>query len=203
MSSVLSSAARRYAAEFLGTFMLTFAVLVSASGGLSSVTPIIAGFTLMMIVYLLGGISGAHVNPAITLAQLSIRGITLADAVPYIAAQLLGAVAALALGWSTIPELVQPPFEDALLPAGSEALGAFFLSFAVASAASGRLPAGVNGIAVGGSLLLGIIFATIGSIGVLNPAVSIALRLFSLTYLAAPIVGAILGAWAHRLIVGK
>lgn len=185
----------------MGTFMLTSAVLVASSGGLASITAIIAGFTLMLVVYLFGGLSGAHVNPAVTLGQLSIGGITLADAVPYIAAQLLGAVLAFGLGWSSIETLAAPVFTDAVMPAIFESLGAFFLSFAVSSAASGRISAGISGFAVGGSLLFGVILASVGSLGVLNPAVAVALRLFSATYLLAPIVGGVAGAWAHKALM--
>src|SRR3954451_2345408 len=87
-----------YIAEFVGTLILVLAItgFVSASSftsldllGLG----VVHGLALMGIVYTIGSISGAHVNPAVTLALLAIRKITGRDAACYIGAQALGALA--------------------------------------------------------------------------------------------------------------
>src|SRR4051794_32362294 len=86
-----------YIAEFVGTLVLVLAItgFVSASSfasldllGLG----VVHGLALMGIVYTIGSISGAHVNPAVTLALLAIRKITGRDAAFYIGAQALGGV---------------------------------------------------------------------------------------------------------------
>ena len=62
--------------ELLGTFLLAFLVHLSIGAHFPVPTPIIAGLTLGLIVYMLGGISGAHVNPAVTIALASIGKIS-------------------------------------------------------------------------------------------------------------------------------
>src|ERR1700719_3870036 len=75
-------AARKYATEFIGAFFLTFAVGVAALSG-SVFVPLAAGATLMVMIYAGGHISGAHYNPAVTLAALVRRRIDLGDAGAY------------------------------------------------------------------------------------------------------------------------
>ena len=89
-----------YVAEFVGTFILVTFICGLASvwstreGGLSPADlGILYGFLLMAIILGIGRISGAHVNPAVTIAMWSIKNISPRDALGYIAAQLLGVVA--------------------------------------------------------------------------------------------------------------
>src|SRR3954454_8284475 len=85
-----------YAAEFVGTLVLVLAIsgYVSASSRALEIFPlaIVHGLALMGIVYTIGSISGAHVNPAVTLALLAIKKITGRDAGFYIGAQALGGI---------------------------------------------------------------------------------------------------------------
>src|SRR5262245_46176317 len=87
-----------YLAEFVGTLVLVLAItgFVSASVFATRLDllglAIVHGLALMGIVYTIGSISGAHVNPAVTLALVSIRKITGRDAGFYILAQFLGAI---------------------------------------------------------------------------------------------------------------
>ena len=99
-------AARRYLAEFVGTFALVFiGTFVVAVGGErlggGAATVVIAAFghglILMAMVYALGAVSGAHVNPAVTIGVLAVRKISVPDAAGYIIFQLLGAVVAVLL----------------------------------------------------------------------------------------------------------
>ena len=96
---------RAVVAEFIGTFLLIFfgcgavhaAVLTGAQSGLWQVA-IVWGIAIMLAIYAVGAVSGAHINPAVTLAFTIWRGFPKAYVVPYIAAQLAGAfVAAAAL----------------------------------------------------------------------------------------------------------
>ena len=73
--------------EFLGTFLLMMSVLVTAN-------PIIIGLTLAFVLFLLAGISGGHVNPAVSLVILFKGAITVTEFLVYTIAQCAGAVAA-------------------------------------------------------------------------------------------------------------
>src|SRR3954467_12449557 len=85
----------KYIAEFIGTFFLVLTIGctgIGAGGGV--IAPLAIGAALMVMVFAGGHISGGHFNPAVTLGVL-IRGrLKSADAVPYIIAQVLAAVAA-------------------------------------------------------------------------------------------------------------
>ena len=84
----------QYAAECVGTLVLVLAItgFVSASSKALEIFPlaIVHGLALMGIVYTIGSISGAHVNPAVTLALLAIKKISGRDAGIYVACQLAG-----------------------------------------------------------------------------------------------------------------
>jgi aquaporin Z len=193
---------KKYIAELLGTFILTLAVISSLAGTFPVATPVIAGLALGLGVYTMGGISGAHFNPAITLGVLSIKKISLKDAGIYILAQLVGAALAMLLAQHCM-ELAQPDLAaaESMKVGGAEALGAFVFAFGVAAAVHGRISAGASGLAVGGSLLLGIALAAAGtSNGVLNPAVALGIGSFSFSYLLGPIVGAALAMLLYRFL---
>jgi MIP family channel proteins len=105
-ASAVSVSARRVAAEAIGTFFLVLigpgAAMVDAwSGGSLGTTGVALAFAFVVIamIYALGHLSGAHINPAVTLAFWSVRRFPAVEVIPYVAAQCGGAVAAsLALG---------------------------------------------------------------------------------------------------------
>ncbi|MBI2038190.1 MAG: aquaporin [Candidatus Magasanikbacteria bacterium] len=204
---------KKYLAEFIGTFALTFIVLRMAveGSGLSVFVALVASVTLGLFVYTIGSISGCHINPAITLGQLLIRKISFKNAGFYIIVQFLGALAAWYVsnlfGVSQYYSLhlpVRGMFElQAFL---AEMLGAFFFAFGIASVVYGKAKEQMSGFVVGGSLLFGAVVATLsGAIGILNPAVAAALlnTNISLTilYITAPIVGAVLGFQVYKFMV--
>lgn len=80
-----------YTSELLGTFFFVYVIL--ASGG----HPLIIGAALALVVYLIGGISGASVNPAVSLAMLIDGKLTVGEWVGYVIAELLGATGAVYL----------------------------------------------------------------------------------------------------------
>lgn len=90
-----------YAAEFLGTLMLVFViamvVIVNSGDGLGvtdfAVLGLVHAFVLMLLIHSLGGASGAHFNPAVTLALAMGRKIRIPDAGIYIVVQILGGIA--------------------------------------------------------------------------------------------------------------
>ncbi len=215
-----------YLAEFLGTLVLVLAItgLVSASAvtGLS-LTNLAAVhlLALMGIVYSIGSISGAHVNPAVTLSLLSIRKITGRDAGMYIVMQLLGGVAGALLakmfflGQGALVNYGTPGISDRYLQGGSvglaflaEAVGAFLLMWAVmGTAVNPTAPKGVAGVAIGGALALGELIFAPATGGSFNPARWFGPALASGTwtdawlYILAPIVGGLIAALAYRVIM--
>lgn len=190
---------KKYIAEFIGTFVLVLAVSCSLAGTFPVPTPVIAGLALGYGVYALGGISGAHFNPAITIGALCVRKIYLKDAILYLCAQIVGAAvaAALAKHMAAVPEL---PVVDNTMVIIGEILGTFVFAFGVAAAVHGKLSQGASGLAVGGSLLLGISMAAKASNGVLNPAVALGIGSVSVSYLIGPVIGAILAMVLYRFI---
>jgi glycerol uptake facilitator-like aquaporin len=195
---------KKYVCELLGAFSLTFAVWLSSAYVMPFPTPLVAALTLGLFVYLVGPISGAHLNPAVTLGIASIRKISPQDALLYIVAQFIGAGAAIAVGFALSGDTVSVAHDTLVMTGIAEAIGAFFLCFAVAAATLGKLQPDVTGVVVGGSLLLGIYMAMPFSNAILNPAVALGIGSFGVMYIIGPIVGAVAGAWAaYWLLAGK
>jgi len=219
-SSVVFSSAglRRLTAEAFGTFALVFAgtgaiVINDASGG--GVTHVgIAltfGLIVMAMIYALGDVSGAHLNPAVTVGFLFARRFDI-DWVPrYIASQCTGAVLA-----SLVLRLLFPEHETlgATLPAGSAAqsfvlefLLSFLLMFVIlqVSAASNRDRA-FAGIVIGGVIALEAMFAGPICGASMNPARSLGPALLSWhlsslwIYLIAPVLGAIASVYLSNYL---
>ena len=95
-------ALNRYAVELLGTFflMLTIGMVVIPPGEAGALAPVAIGVVLIALVYAGGHVSGAHYNPAVTLAVLIRKGIRGAEAAGYVVAQLAGAaIAVFAAAW--------------------------------------------------------------------------------------------------------
>lgn len=189
----------QYAAEAFGTFCLTLAVYTTLLADLPISTPVAAGLTLGILVYTIGKVSGAHVNPAITIAMASLKKISMVDAAFYIVAQILGAIAAMFFGAWIFGGSPEVAISNDLTVFAAEALGAGMLAFGVATAVRNN-DYGTSGMIVGGSLFLGIILAAGASSAVLNPAVAIGLGAASAAHIIAPIVGAIMAAWLNAFL---
>ncbi len=193
-----------YIAEALGTFALSLLVAVSLKAGFPVATPVLAALVLGLFVYSIGHISGAHVNPAVTVGLWSIGKIKPKETVLYIIAQFVGAgialyVAKYSMGQNPVLNL-GGGWQFML----AEALGAFFFTFGIASVVYGKTPAVASGVVVGGSLLLGIaVSAFFGTNGVLNPAVALAIGSFSYLYILGPIIGSIAGMNAYKFLSEK
>ena len=191
-------------AEFIGTFSLAFAVLASINGVLGTfiATPVVAGFTLFLAVLTIGGISGAHINPGITLGLLSINKVDPTKAVAYIVAQVAGALSAFGIMGALVEGdvLTASAGEADATIFIAEALGMAIFGFGVAAAVHNGYKGVEAAAVVGGSLLLGIMFASVAANGVLNPAVAIAIDSVNAVYLLAPVVGSVVGMWTYRFI---
>jgi aquaporin Z len=201
---------KRLLAEFLGTFGLVFAgtgaiVVDRASHG--AVThvgvAITFGLVVLAMVYTFGDVSGAHLNPAVSLGFAAARRFAWRDLPGYVLAQIAGAFAASALLKLSFPA---DPDLGSTLPAGAatqsfifETALSFLLMLVILSVSSGAKEKGVTaGIAIGAIIGLEAMFAGPVSGASMNPARSLAPAVMSghveflWLYILAPIVGAVL-----------
>ncbi len=191
-------------AEFLGTAILTAVVLaVSKSNvGIPYFVSLLAGLTIAAGTLVFGAASGAHFNPAITIGLWSVRQIKALPAIVAVAAQLLGGVVAYLL-YSylvnhTMPNMVNH-YDSRVLVA--EAVGAFVFSLGWAAAVYHKLDGGKSAFLVGAALTVGIIVASVGSAGLLNPAVALGMRSWVWsTYVLGPVLGAVIGFNLYALL---
>lgn len=194
------------AAEFVGTFFLTLVVLVSINNPDFPVpTPILAALTLCVFVYTIGKVSGTHINPAVTIGQAVIQKIDIPTAIAYIVSQFVGAGVALLI----VSLMLGKQFEavevgeSGFMVGLAEMLGTLLFTFGISAVVHDQTPKGFQGLVVGLSLLLGISLAAIGANGILNPAVAMGIKSFSLAYVWGPVLGSILGFAGYRMLLGN
>lgn len=194
---------KKYIAEGFGTFALALVVVLSVGGIFPVSTPILAALTLGLFVYSMGHISGTHINPAVTIGLWSLKKISNKDTLSYIIAQFVGGYIAIfvaGLFVNVLPIVSSPSF----MVLGAEALGSMFFAFGIASVVYGKTPNDASGVVVGGSLLIGVAIAGLaGSIGVLNPAVALALGVFNWAYIVGPIFGSIVGMNIYKQLYSE
>ncbi len=183
-------------AEFLGTFTLTAGVLaIVARTDFAFFPAITAGLIVAIAVITLGSVSGAHLNPAVTVGLWTQRRIKTVEAIGFIAAQLLGAIAALRLlEWfqRADSQAVQLTNVDGRVIV-AEAIGTLIFGIGIAAALERGLEGIEKAVAIGSSLTIGIIVASLGSAGILNPAVAFGLNSVSFSYIAGPVLGSVAG----------
>ncbi len=200
---------RKLAAEMLGTFFLVFAgtgAIIDndmSHGAISQVgIALTFGLVVLSLIYALGDVSGAHLNPAVTIGFVVARGFSLRSAVGYIAAQFFGAILASGCLRFLFPEHATL---GATIPAGSEAqsfvfefLLTFFLIFVILSVSTGAKEKGLMaGVAIGAVIALEAMFAGPICGASMNPARSLGPALVSghfeslWVYLVAPTLGAL------------
>ncbi len=205
-------------AEAIGTFALVFAgtgavmIDTTTDGAVTHVgVAITFGLIIFVMISAVGHISGAHFNPAVTLAFASARHFPLRRVLPYLIAQVGGATVASALLRGMFGNVAHL---GTTLPRGSDAQSlvlegvlTFFLMFVITLVATDtRAVTRAAAFAIGGTVGLEAMFAGPISGASMNPARSLAPALISGTgaslwvYLVGPILGAIAGAWAYRLI---
>jgi len=211
--------ARLLAAEFVGTFALVFAgcgaIMVDAkTGALGHVGVAISfGLVIMVMVYAVGHISGAHFNPAVTVAFALSRHFPRRRLLGYWTAQLLGALAAAAILRGSLGNVADV---GATLPSGSqgqsflwELMMTFFLMFVIMAVATDTRAVGeAAAIAIGGAVALDALFggpitgASMNPARTLGPAIVASEWTDTWIYLVAPVTGALAGAMVYALIRG-
>jgi aquaporin Z len=211
---------RALAAEAFGTFVLVFAgtgavVVNDVTGGVITHVGVAFTFGLVVLamVYAVGDVSGAHLNPAVTVGFVVARRFPAGRAARYVVAQCAGAVAA-----SGLLQLMFPthPTLGATLPAGSagqaaamEVVLTLILMVVVLGVSTGAKEKGVMaGVAVGAVVALEALFGGPVSGASMNPARSLGPAVVSgrwesfWVYLTAPVVGALAGVVVSAVVHG-
>lgn len=209
---------KKYVAEAIGTYTLVFAgtgaVVVDgvADGALGLVgIAMVFSLVIMAMIYSIGDISGAHINPAVSIAACVRGGFPVAEVVPYLVAQCAGALAASASLKLLFPEVASL---GATLPSGTigqslafEMILTFFLLFVVFGVtAPGKAEALLAGLAIGGTVGFEVFLGGPISGASMNPARSIGPAVMGgqmqhlWVYLVGPIAGAVLAALVTRYL---
>ena len=223
-AQALPSAWRAAFAEALGTFALVFAgtgavVVEAQTGALGHVgVALTFGLVVMAAIYAVGEVSGAHINPAVTVAFWASGRFPGARVAPYALAQLAGALAASTLVWALFPgapTLGQTaPTGIALQSLGLEAVLTFLLMLVILGVAVGAKEVGLlAGVAIGGTVAFEAMMGGPVSGASMNPARSLGPALVGAVtgtgdlrplwiYLAGPTLGALLAVPAYRAVYG-
>lgn len=193
---------RKYITEFIGTFFLVLTIGLTGN-------PLAIGAVLMVMIYAGGHISGAHYNPAVTLAVL-IRGrVNSNDALAYIGSQVAGAVlAAIIVG--IFKELPSDSLQelDIIKALIAEILGTFALAYVVLNVATAKVNSGNSyfGLAIGFTVLAMAFCFGDYSGGAFNPAVAIGASVMKIfawkniwVYMVGCFVGAVLAAVVFKM----
>lgn len=219
---------RKYVAEFIGTFVLVFfacgtACVVGCSSNFGTgylLTALAFGLVIVAMAYSIGNISGCHINPAVSIAMLVSRKMTILDFVGYIVAQFAGATAGAAalmgilgvesgLGANALYQ------EDIVMTLVIEAILTFVFVLAILGVTSKPEYSSVAGVVIGLTLtlvhILGIAFTGTS----VNPARSFGPALFlglfnenseALTtiwvFIVGPLVGGVLAALVYMFLAG-
>lgn len=199
--------------ELFGTYFLVLII------GLSSGNPIAVGFGLMVLVYCGAHISGAHYNPAVTLAMLLQKEISPLDSIKYFLSQTLGStLAALSICLMNTNMQVQPVLGDSIYPIFfSEIIFTFLLVFVILNVATHPNLKGNSfyGLAIGLTVMAGIFSVGPISSAVFNPAVSLGPSIIDIVtgngishyflwyYIVFPLIGSILAVLSFKFLLSN
>lgn len=212
---------QKYLAEFIGTFALVFcgtgAIIINqeTAGAITHVgIAITFGLIVAAMIFTFGDISGAHLNPAVTIGFWVAKFFPTKEIIPYVVSQISGAFFA-----SVILKFLFPLNHSlgSTLPSGSEMQSfvleiilTFILMLVIINVAKGSKEQGMfAGIAIGGVVLLEALFAGPISGASMNPARSLAPAVISghcehlWMYLIAPIIGALFAVLISKILRNK
>lgn len=207
----------RYLTELIGTFFLVFTIALTVTQGVAE-APLAIGAVLMVMVYMGGHISGAHYNPAVTVAVWLRGAFPRSQILPYVAAQLVGAalasfVAAHLTGQSLVPAPGTGVSAGTALIA--EVLFTFALVLVILNVATSRHTQGNSyyGLAIGFTVMGGAYAVGGISEAVFNPAVGTGPIVIGLLaggsaahlwlYWVGPLLGGLLAVLAFRIQEGE
>ncbi len=166
----------KYAAEFIGTFFLVLTIgCTGIAAGPGAIPPLAIGAMLMVMVYAGGHVSGAHYNPAVTVAVFLRGRCAASDVLPYWIAQLAGALAAAFILRSFTVEDPVTFHPRVLAGFVAEFLMTFALVYVVLNVATAKATSGNSyfGLAIGFTVLAGAFAVGHVSGGAFNPAVAV------------------------------
>ena len=225
---------KKYLCEFIGTAVLVLFGCGTAAitGGSLLVTALAFGLSIVAMAYVIGNISGCHVNPAVSLAMLINGKISVKDFIGYVIAQVLGGFAGIALLWAII---YCTSYDITLIGFGANGfdasssleinmLGAFIVEtiltfvfiYTILGVTSDEKKSSISGLIIGLTLafvhILGIPFTGTS----VNPARSLAPAVFSKillpnstallqvwVFIVAPLVGATIAAFVYKFLNKK
>ena len=200
----------KYLTEFIGTFFLVLTIGCSVIGG-ASLPPLAIGAALMVMIFAGGHVSGAHYNPAVTLAVMLRGKCPVSDVGPYMASQVAGASVAALIVKFLYPVAQTTKDLSAVVPQAllAEFLFTFALCYVVLNVATAKGTANNSfyGLAIGMTVMAGAF--SVGGIsgGAFNPAVAVAISIMNLSawsniwiFLVANFVGAAAAATTFKII---
>ena len=204
----------RYLTEFIGTFFLVLTIGLTVVAE-TQFAPLAIGCSLMIMVFMGGHVSGAHYNPAVSLAVLLRGKLDVKDFVPYVIFQVAGALcAALAVSYLLGKTFAPAPGEgvDAVQALLAEFLYTFALCLVVLNVATADKTAGNSfyGLAIGFTVVVAAFSAGPISGGAFNPAVGVGPIVINgvlsegtfsniWIYLVGPFAGAVVAALVFRV----
>jgi aquaporin Z len=205
---------RSYLTEFVGTFFLVFTIGLCVLRG-EPLAALAIGSILMVMVYMGGHVSGGHYNPAVTLAVFLRGRLAAREVLPYMVAQVVGALAASLVVYTILGQTFAPaPAEDAS-PFGAlmvEILYTTALCLVVLNVATSPRTAGNSyfGLAIGFTVVVGAFAGASVSGGAFNPAVGIGPTMVDTLigggglshlwlYLVGPLLGGVIAAGVFRM----
>jgi len=204
----MTGTARNALAEAIATFLFVLSIIAAVNSE-SPLTPLAIGFTLAVLVYSTGHISGAHLNPAVSVGVFLRGGLSVVDLIAYLVAQFVGGALAALASLAVWPQGGKAKVIEIGPAFFVEALFTLVLVWVVLNTATSKDTEGNSfyGLAIGGTVFVGA--ATVGSIsgGGFNPAVALGLSVGGYfdwaslwLYIVAPVTGAVIAAVLFRLL---
>jgi len=204
---------KKYLAEFIGTFVLVLVAcgVAGQTGGSLGVTSVAFGLVIVAMAYSIGNVSGCHINPAVSIAMLCAKKMSLKDFIGYVVAQFLGAIAGAAVLMAIVGDAGKLGCnalynDNAGISFVIEAILTCIFVLTILGVTSKQENSSIAGLVIGGALtlvhLLGINFTGTS----VNPARSFGPALIAgnlsgiWVFLLAPLVGGILAAVIYSFL---
>lgn len=204
----------KYLTEFIGTFFLVLTIGLTVVGGVA-MAPLAIGCSLMIMVYMGGHVSGAHYNPAVSLAVMMRGKLSSGEFVPYVVAQVVGAITA-AIVVNIVMGSTFAPAPSADASTLGSLLVEFFYTFAlclvVLNSATAKATEGNSfyGLAIGFTIVVAAFAGGPVSGGAFNPAVGIGPVVIDAImgdgswgnlwlYLVGPLLGGVAAAVVYKI----